>query len=160
MALLPSVVSIVADQSFGIGWRPHVLGSALVCLASLCGGLGAQMLPYLPQFLNRLVAVAEEAICFNTSLKSASGSSNNKKQRQEVAVLAHSSMASLSAVVAHLPQFMSSHLAHLVRVLTHHSFSLSDSSSVNDGLVHHSSPVIAIRSFSVMLKMELFITKS
>ena len=31
-------------------------------------------------------------------------------------------------------------------MLTHHSFSLSDSSSVNDGLVHHSSPVIAIRN--------------
>lgn len=121
LTLLPAVVRIVADPSFGIHWRPHVLGSALVCLASLCGGLGARMLPFLPQFLSRLVSVAEAAVTFvPSSLQRRVGAS--KSHVQEVAVLAHSSMASLSAVVAHLPQFVSSHLAPLLGILTHHSF--------------------------------------
>eukprot|EP00750_Incisomonas_marina_P009467 INCI16013.2.p1 GENE.INCI16013.2~~INCI16013.2.p1 ORF type:complete len:2717 (-),score=507.89 INCI16013.2:1526-9676(-) len=121
LTLLPAVVRIVADPSFGIHWRPHVLGSALVCLASLCGGLGARMLPFLPQFLSRLVSVAEAAVTFvPSSLQRREGAS--KSHEQEVAVLAHSSMASLSAVVAHLPQFISSHLAPLLGILTHHSF--------------------------------------
>lgn len=135
IALLPGVVRIVADKSFGIHWRPHVLGSALVCLASLCGGLGPRMLPYLPQFMTRLISVVDAAVAYSPSGKAAS------KHFQEVAVLAHSSMASLSAVVAHLPQFVSSHLAPLIGILTHHSF--LDQSDLSES--RHTHPVRAIR---------------